>query len=71
MTVLPSCGLMEFHVLQWCHPMSNSRGRTCCYTRIIPLYGVLEWIQARTSPVQYCLKEENHDWQDTHLFYNM
>ena len=21
MTVLQSCGLMEFHVLQWCHPM--------------------------------------------------
>ena len=21
MTVLQSCGLMEFRVLQWCHPM--------------------------------------------------
>ena len=48
MTVLQSCGLMEFCVLQWCHPMPASRRRTSCCTRIITLYGMLKWIQART-----------------------
>ena len=48
MTVLQSCGLMEFRVLQWCHPMLASTRRTSCCTRIITLYGTLKWIQART-----------------------
>ena len=46
MTVLQSCGLMEFRVLQWCHPMPASTRRTSCCTRIITLYGTRKWIQA-------------------------
>ena len=48
MTVLQSCGLMEFRVPQWCHPMLASTRRTGCCTRIITLYGTRKWIQART-----------------------
>ena len=51
MTVLQSCGLMEFHVLQWCHPMPASTRRTSCCTRIITLYGTRKWIQACTYTV--------------------
>ena len=48
MTVLQLCGLMEFRVLQWCHPLLASTRRTSCCTRIITLYGTRKWIQART-----------------------
>ena len=48
MTVLQSCGLMEFCVLQWGHPMLASTRRTSCCTRVITLYGTRKWIQART-----------------------
>ena len=47
MTVLQLCRLMEFHVLQWCHPMLASTTRTSCCTRMITLYGARKWIQAR------------------------
>ena len=50
MTLLQLCGLMEFRVLQWCHPMLASTRRTSCCTRIITLYGTRKWIQARTFP---------------------
>ena len=49
MTVLQLCGLMEFRVLQWCHPMLASTRRTSCCTRIITLYGARKWVQARTA----------------------
>ena len=47
MTVLQLCRLMEFRVLQRCHPMLASTRRTSCCTRIITLYGTRKWIQAR------------------------
>ena len=49
MTVLQLCGLMEFRVLQWCHPMLVSTRRTSCGTWIITLYGTRKWIQAHTG----------------------
>ena len=53
MTVLQSCGLMAFRVLQWCHPMlASTRRRTSCCTRIITLYGTRKWIQARTHRIK-------------------
>ena len=39
MTVLQLCGPMEFHVLQWFHPMLAWAKRTSYCTRIITLYG--------------------------------
>ena len=52
MTVLQSCGLMEFRALQWCHPMLASTRRTSCCTRMITLYGAQKWIQARTGIIE-------------------
>ena len=50
MTVLQLRGPMPFRVLQWCHPMLASMMRTSCCTRIITLYGMRKWIQARAFP---------------------
>ena len=50
MMVLQLCGPMAFRVLQWCHPMLASTTRTSCCTRMITLYGVQKWIQARAFP---------------------
>ena len=49
MTVLQSCGLMEFRALQRGHPMLASTRRTSCCTRVITLYGTRKWIQARLA----------------------
>ena len=58
MTMLQLCGLMEFRVLQWCHPMLASTKRTSCCTRIITLYGTQKWIQARTFLQLFILSPE-------------
>ena len=50
MTVLQLCGPMGFRVLQWCHPMLVLAKRTSYCTRMITLYGVQKWIQARAFP---------------------
>ena len=50
MTVLQRCRLMEFCVLQWCHPMLASTRRTNRGTWMITSHGARKWIQARAFP---------------------
>ena len=57
-TVLQLRGPMGFRVLQWCHPMLACIKRTSYGARMISLYGVLKWIQARAFPISMITKND-------------